>query len=145
MDTLEKGTTAKEKWEGIKTTKANFAPQFSKMKDIHGNRVPFGEQGRAKAEYLAEIQWKPINNPPPPKQNPRKIIRTNLNMKEDEITMTEIKAAIKRFKNNKAPGPDKVTAEMFKYMHTYTLEILQSMLNECWRTATIPEIMTEAM
>ena len=113
---FEKGATQKEKWEGIKTAKKNYTPTFTKMKDIRGNRVLPDKQADAKAEYLAEIQWKKPEATAK-KTNPRKIITHNLHITENEITIRELKAMIKRLKKNKAPGPDKVTVELFKLLN----------------------------
>ena len=140
---FEKGATQKEKWERIKTAKKNYTPTFTKMKDIRGNRVLPDKQADAKAEYLAEIQWKKPEATAK-KTNPRKIITHNLHITENEITIRELKAMIKRLKKNKAPGPDKVTVELFKLLNIKNQKILLDMLNECWIKETIPEIMTEA-
>ena len=43
-----------------------------------------------------------------------KIIKEDLNLNEEEITMDELKSTIKKLKNGKAPGPDEVPMEIFK-------------------------------
>ena len=47
-------------------------------------------------------------------------------------------------KNNKTPGPDRITVELIKQLDKQNLEILLELLNECWEKQCIPETMTEA-
>ena len=133
----------REKWQGVKHTKRDFQPNFTKMRDIKGNRAKHGQEADAKAEYLAEVQWKE-NEKGPPKVNPPKLIQHPLGIKEDKTTMKELRTILKKFKNHKAPGPDRVTVEMFKQLTINNLDIVLHMLNECWENERIPQCMTEA-
>ncbi len=46
---IVEGTTAKEKWQGIKKEKAQYVPKYTKQLDIRGNRVKPGERAKATA------------------------------------------------------------------------------------------------
>ena len=82
---LEEGITQREKWKGIKDTKGKFVPKFTKQKDIHGNRVKYGEKARATAEYLEMEQWKKIENEPRRKYG-KKVINKDLKMNVEEFS-----------------------------------------------------------
>ena len=58
VNKLEQAAGQKEKWQGIKDCKSKFVPNFTKQRDIRGNRVPPGKKSESIAEYLSEIQWK---------------------------------------------------------------------------------------
>ena len=58
--------------------------------------------------------------------------------------MGEMKWAIKKQKNNKAPGPDKCTTELFKLMDDKNIGFVFSLLNFCWRNETAPEELVQA-
>ena len=58
--------------------------------------------------------------------------------------MKEILVTLRKLKNNKTPGTDRVTVEMIKALDMAILQTLRLQLNECWETEQIPEIMTEA-
>ena len=54
-----------------------------------------------------------------------------------EITTKELDDAIKKLKNNKAPGPDDIPAELFKWLDEQSIIIILEIPNECRRTETL--------
>jgi Reverse transcriptase (RNA-dependent DNA polymerase)/Endonuclease-reverse transcriptase len=60
------------------------------------------------------------------------------NDKEDNITYEELKEAIKRLKNGKAPGEDKITTEMAKNMGEKGTCMLLEIMNRAWREEKVP-------
>ncbi|CAG2205267.1 unnamed protein product [Mytilus edulis] len=54
------------------------------------------------------------------------------------ITHDEIKAAIKKLKNNKAPGVDGIPAEVLKSDINLNVNILRDLLNEIWEKEILP-------
>ena len=58
-----------------------------------------------------------------------------------EIEIKELDEAIKKLKNNKAPGPDEVLAELFKWQDKWldgeSRKVSLETLNECWRDETL--------
>lgn len=64
---------------------------------------------------------------------------------DEDITETEIKEIVKNLKNGKAPGEDKTTTEMFKYMRERDLRILTNMYKRIWKEENIPEEWTTSL
>ena len=52
LDQFNEYAGQREKWIGIKFSKKIHTPNFTKLKDIRGNRVPHGQRAEASAEYL---------------------------------------------------------------------------------------------
>jgi hypothetical protein len=50
-----------------------------------------------------------------------------------EITLKELKNALKSIKNNKSPGPDEIPIEVIKSAGHEMMEFLVKLLNTCWR------------
>lgn len=127
---------SREQWAGIKIIKKKRTPNFTKMKDKDGNRV--GPRGRAGAvaDYLHAVQWKA--DILPPSITKRSIIQSDLPYNLDQITMTELDAALRKAKNHKAAGPDGIQAELFKYLDVQNRAALLSVLNGWWSKEAIP-------
>ncbi len=63
---------------------------------------------------------------------------------EREITRSEIEIAIKSMKNNKAPGPSGMTAEMFKALDHTGIDCLYIILNDFMRQERLPQDLKES-
>lgn len=57
---------------------------------------------------------------------------------EMDISEIEIDKAIKRLKNNKAPGHDGIQNETIKHLWRYKGTIIYNLLNNCFRSASFP-------
>lgn len=57
---------------------------------------------------------------------------------EEGISREEIDNAIKKLKNGKSPGHDKITAEMIKNMGTVGKLILHQIYNRVWKEEKVP-------
>ena len=55
-----------------------------------------------------------------------------------EITLSEVRNAIKRLKNNKSPGPDNIHGEILKLFENDQLKILTRLLNKIYETGEFP-------
>ena len=77
-----------------------YTPDFTKLKDIHGRRVPHGKRAEATAEYLEKTQWTNTNDTAE-KVNPTKVLRGFLNIDVGEIQDPELGAVIKGFEKTK--------------------------------------------
>ena len=102
---------------------------------MQGNLVNSLKQAETFATYLAHSHWKapaehykgattPISTPTPVNMQP--------------ITIQELKSILTKVKNNKAPGPDLLPAEAFKWLEEDNLHILQETLNLVLLHRTIP-------
>ena len=136
LEQLKDTLPSREQWAGIKIIKKKRTPNFTKMKDKDGNRV--GPRGRAGAvaDYLHAVQWKA--DILPPSITKRSIIQSDLPYNLDQITMTELDAALRKAKNHKAAGPDGIQAELFKYLDVQNRAALLSVLNGWWSKEAIP-------
>ena len=72
------------------------------------------------------------------------ILPMNTEVETGEIEMKELDEAIKKLKNNKAPGPDEIPAELFKWLDGESRKVILETLNECWRNETLIEDMNDA-
>lgn len=57
----------------------------------------------------------------------------------EEIKMEELMNVIKKLKNGKTPGNDKITTEMIKNLGETGREILLQIINKAWKNEKIPE------
>ena len=53
----------------------------------------------------------------------------------------ELRNVVKQTENNKSPGPDIIPVEFFKILNDECLEIVLSILNECWINEIMPDEM----
>ena len=60
------------------------------------------------------------------------------------ITLDELNFAIARLKSNKAPGPDGLTAELYKWLDEENRTTLLRNLNKCWETEALEDCMNDA-
>ena len=62
----------------------------------------------------------------------------------DEIINEELDLAIKQLKQNKAPGPDGIIAEFYKWLDPLNRNHLLDTMNECWNNGSLHKTMNEA-
>ena len=134
----------REKWTSIKRKKSKYTPHFNKAKDIRGNRIPRGKKAEATAEYLEQIQWKDTTDTLPAERIDQKLIRDDLGIRDGPITEQELDRALRRLKNNKAPGPDRSTTELYKWLGSENRELVLEGLAEYWNEAKVPSAITAA-
>ena len=137
-------TNPRECWKAIKFEKSNFMPNFYNLKDIRGNRVPNSEKANAIAEYLHEVHWKPNDLPIPVDPRKVKIIHQDMNFNVGQLTHGEIESSIRNLKPHKAPGPDEIIAELFKFLDQENIGILTDCLNKLWNTKSVPATFASA-
>ena len=113
-------------------------PNFTRLKDLHGKRVPHGKKAAASAEYLEKVQWTNPNHAPP-KINPPKIINQDLQMDCEKIKIEELDHTIGVLKNNKALGPDKCTTELFKHLDENNRLLFLDILYLIWTHEKVPK------
>ena len=123
------------KWDQVKMHKKRYTPKHTKLKDSQGRQVHDRLRATTFADYSEQKHWateqdiiKYIFEEP--------IWPTNT-VETSEITTKELDETIKTLKNNKAPGPDDVPAELFKWLDEQSRKIISEIINECWRTETL--------
>ena len=93
-----------------------------------------GEYGDFGAEGVVLLLLRPVpENPQDLTEGPPLAIRTGL------ITMVEVKRALKRLKNGKAAGCDKIPPEALKERGLVSAKVLHSLLNKIWTAEDIPQ------
>ncbi|KAK7113996.1 hypothetical protein V1264_000134 [Littorina saxatilis] len=73
--------------------------------------------------------------------------RTERNVQDamqQDITMAELKNAIKKLKKKKSPGPDNITNEMLQHIGNSALQKLLGIFNLSWRQGQVPQCWKEA-
>ena len=110
------------KWSGIKRLKKKFVPKYTKFRDTHGEHVSEAMFPEKAAEYLATVQWKQPETPCNPNSQPLSNIGQTI--KDTEFEPEEFDTAISSTKNKKTPGPDRVQAELVKYLDSCNRGIL---------------------
>ena len=132
-------------WKVVKSFKRGFRERKSRLKR-NGNPVPWSENHKVFAEFLSEHQWGPTtvtaeerellkDSPPlatPPTTPPL------------PFTAQELTEVLKDLKRNKAPGPDRLTAESLKTLDYVVEAELLKALNACFLSKTVPSGWKEA-
>ena len=96
------------------------------------------------SEKDQEVRWvehfKEVLNTPPPEEEPDiPEAEEDLDVDTGPPKKEEIIAAIKSLQNHKAPGKDRLNAELFKADAVTTANILQSLFNTIWDRRKIPD------
>ena len=133
-------------WEPVKYIKKNFVPRHTKLRDRLGNLVPDNKRAATQADYYEKVQWKPNESDEYKNivMNAQPIFEEADSMNTSHITMEELNFAISRLKNNKAPGPDGLPSELFKWLNEESRNELLKHLNDCWDTETLEDCMNDA-
>ena len=95
-------------------------------------------------DYFKSLSVKPPHVMPPDMfteftELENKATKTTANVLNKFITMSEVKAAVKRIKNNKAPGDDCILPEMIKYSCPILLNALTKLFNIVLASKTFPD------
>ena len=138
-------------WHDIKKAKSTFIPSHTKLKRKDGTICESKERPHILADYFENEQWGINHEREKETSNEKRHHnascsgRTSLpgppDISEDKITMEELRAVIKKLKNNKSPGPDGIPVEFFKRMSEESLLIVLDILNDCWENEIMPDEM----
>ena len=96
--------------------KKKLFPKCCKFKDKHGKHVPVKEYAERAAEYLRDVQWKKVDSAPPQTAKKKSCHSTKDKIKNEPFHLEEMNYIINKLKNNKAPGPDQLCAELVKLL-----------------------------
>ena len=128
----------RKQWAAIKNLKKKRSPNFTKLKDEDGNRVGPRRRAEAIADFLEEVQWKEPELPPQKAFKPN-VVHDQLDLDTGPIDMFELDLAICKAKANKSPGPDNLSAELFKILDYSNRNLFLSLFNRWWVEEKIPE------
>ena len=102
------------------------------------------------SETAQEARWtehfnEVLNRPAPETEPDIQEAEEDLDVVTTPPTKEEIIRAIKSLRNNKAPGPDFLNAELFKFDPPLAAEILLPLLTTAWNKKEIPEDWNEGV
>ena len=80
-----------------------------------------------------------IQHLPPDKVDKREVVNTQPPINIGSITIEEVHDALRSSKTNKAPGPDGLTIELYKYLDEDNLRLLARILNQMWTEESYPD------
>ena len=69
----------------------------------------------------------------------KKILLDSANALDEEITLIEIQAAIKKLKKNTSPGPDGLSSELYQRHDMLFTQLLQPVFAEAWEGGKLPK------
>ena len=102
-------------WKVVKSFKRGFRERKSRLKR-NGNPVPWSENHKVFADFLSEHQWGPTTVT----AEERELLKDSPSLATPPttsplpFTAQELTDVLKDLKRNKAPGPDRLTAESLK-------------------------------
>lgn len=139
---MEEDSTGNQKlfYKVLKTLRTNKQPTQeiyikNKNQEILTNKKDIMERWR---EYFKELLGHQKQNKEE-NTNETEIENQRGEEKTEEIKMEELINVIKKLKNGKTPGNDKITTEMIKNLGETGREILLQIINKAWKNEKIPE------
>ena len=121
-----------------KSLTGGFTNTSTIVKDKEGNTLAKEEDQLARwAEHFHEI----LNRGDPDEEIDidLKQPHAEIEMNRGRITKLEIETAIKQCKANKAPGEDRITADMLKADSSLSAKILEPTFNQVWNEEKVPD------
>ena len=120
----------------IRTLTGGIANKSSTIKDKNG-RILTTEKEQLKrwAEYFEET----LNRPDPEETANFTDVNIHFEMPRGPILEQEITEAIKKTKSNRAPGEDRITAEMLKADPKLGAQTLAGIFNKVWNEEKVPD------
>ena len=125
-------------WSRVRQLRKGFAPKPSKLKNAAGTPVDSTQRAETLAEYYESVQWRVRPDSLP---DGAAVLGPELNVNIGPIMHSEVIAAAKRLKNNKACGPDQVPAEFWRAVLTADSEAgrwATEFCNTCWLCKKVP-------
>ena len=126
-------------------------PKFTNLRDDRGKLVNDRMRPNTFADFFERTQWaKNLDLEEELEQqiaqgiNQAPIYETEAEVKQESFTREELDRAISRLKNNKTPGPNRVTSELIKLLEEEGRHKLLELLNRCWDNEELFEEMNQA-
>ena len=66
--------------------------------------------------------------------------RANINLFDDNFTLSELNKAMKKLKTRKSPGPDKIHNEMLTHLGHNAKKIILDFINNTWQKGEVPRL-----
>ena len=119
-----------------KTLTGGFTSKSTVVKDKEGKvLMKEDDQLNRWAEHFKET----LNRPDPEEEETIEDTGFHIEMKRGRITRQEITEAIRQTKGNRAPGEDRITADMLKADPATSARVLEELFNRVWEEEKVPE------
>ena len=125
-------------YEGIKSVTGPIKNNISPIRDRDGTLLKDSEKILKRwAEYYSEL----LNSSHPVDESAvEELPELPPVLELDDLpTLQEVKTAVESLKCGKAPGPDGIPAEVFKYGGEDLLHRLTDLIQWCWRSGGVPQ------
>ena len=129
-------------WEPVKMHKKGYTPEHTKLKDEQGRHVHDRLRAKTFADYYENKHWA-IDHDEREDICEEPVLPMNT-AGTGETEMMELDEAIKKLKNNKAPGPDEIPVELFKWLDGGSRKVILETLNERWGDEALIKDMNDA-
>ena len=103
--------------------KKGYTPDHTNLINEHGNVVNDRMRPDTFADYFKQIQWAPNEDLDLELEVDRQLFEpeepihdTQAEVRQDSFTREELDVAIGKLKNNRGPGPNRVTPELIKLL-----------------------------
>ena len=151
VSSVNVNTPSKKVWDMIqKITGKNVACPMHHLKDDNGplitDRVEIANTLSAAIEKSSssENYSKEFQSTKAQKEKHKINFKTNRNLRYNKFTMRDLKRSLKK-SNDSSPGPDQIHYEILRHLPIETLHILLDIINETWKSDTLPESWREAL
>jgi len=133
----QKHNNTRKMYQTVNQFKKGYQHKFSIIRNKKGE---FAKITKEKAEIWKEYFDKLLNT-----EEPRELIKSgNKEVSEvevdvEELTIEDVKEAIRNLKNNKAAGTDGIHPELIKYGGNKLLNRMYELVRQIWEEERIPE------
>ena len=115
------------------------------MQHLDGNLVYDREGAETLAKCFEQRQWHKTRQTPPKDNIPSsQLLELNQNIRTDDFDIQEMEQAMNSLNNNKAPGQNRITAELIQAPDETSKYQLLKLLNKCYRDKTLFKEMNNA-
>ena len=130
-------------WDPVKIQKKGYTPKHTKLKNIHGQQVHDRMRAETFADYYEYEHWaEDMVDRPEITDTP--IHPVNEEVETGDINKQELEVAIRKLKNNKAPGLDEIPPELIKWLDSESRKVILELLNDCWNKESLTKDMNDA-
>ena len=132
-------------WKEVNVERKSNDQMERKIRNVVGHMLTVGEDviGRFRS-YFEELLN--VDDGREAQLSGERIPGVNQNARHMlEVSVEDVRKAVKKIKNGKAPGVDGITSEMLKYGGESVIEWLTKVCNVCFREGRVPKVWQRAI